>query len=98
MSLPIDDETDELVTCQQPNITKLRQKLGTDKVTLRRYEVTWYKLIKGQRANYIVQRAWHGDAIDHTCLLGSDTVLDEWKSWITRVTLVRRESGPPPLR
>jgi hypothetical protein len=40
MSLPIDDETDELVTCQQPNITKLRQKLGTDKVTLRRYEVT----------------------------------------------------------
>jgi hypothetical protein len=98
VSLPIYDETDELVTCKEPNITKLREKIGSDKVTLRRYEVTWYKLIKGSRANYIVQRAWHGDAIDGTCLLGSDAVLDEWKSWITHVTLVRRDIGPRALQ
>jgi hypothetical protein len=98
MSLPIYDESETLVTCQQPNITKLRQKLGTDNVTLRRYEVTWYKMIKGRQANYIVQRAWHADAIDETCLLGSDAVLGEWKSWITHVTLVRHDNEPVRLR
>jgi hypothetical protein len=98
MSLPIYDETEELVTCQQPNLEKLRQKLGADNVTLRRYEVTWYRMMKGQRANYIVQRGWHGKVIDDTCLPGSDAVLDEWKSWITHVTLVRRELGWPPLQ
>jgi len=95
MSLPIFDESETLVTCRQPDITRLRQKLSTDSVTPRRYEVTWYKMIKGRQASYIVQRGWHGDAIDETCLLGSDAVLDEWKSWITRVTLVRRENAPP---
>jgi hypothetical protein len=96
MSLPIFDEADTLVTCREPNITRLRQKLGSENVTLRRYEVTWYKMIKGRQANYIVQRSWHGDAIDETCLLGSDAILDEWKSWITHVTLVRHENTPLP--
>jgi hypothetical protein len=89
VSLPVFDEIDTLVTCRDPDIAKLHIILGSDRVTLRRYEVTWYKMMKGRTANYIVQRAWHGDAIDGESLLGSPAVLDEWKAWMTRVTLTR---------
>lgn len=91
MMLPIFEEADTLVTCKEPNVKLLRQKLGTDQVTLRRYEVTWYKMMHGQRANYIVQRAWHGDEMDENSVLGSREVLDAWKQWITHVTLVRQQ-------
>lgn len=91
--LPIFDAADTLVTCRQPDLAALRKRLGTDRVTLRKYEVTWYKAIRGQKANYIVQRAWHGDAIDENSVLGSDTVLDGWKTWISRVTLVRSKKS-----
>jgi hypothetical protein len=88
MPLPIYDEAETLVTCKEPNLPLLRQRLGTDQVTLRRYEVTWYKVMKGRAENFIVQRGWHGDVIDGS-VLGSREVLRGWKNWITRVSLVR---------
>jgi hypothetical protein len=91
--LPIFDAADTLVTCRQPDMAALHKRLGTDRVTLRKYEVTWYKAIRGQKANYIVQRGWHGDDIDENSVLGSDTVLDGWKTWISRVTLVRSKES-----
>jgi hypothetical protein len=89
LPLPIFDAADTLVTCRQPDMAALHNRLGTNRVTLRKFEVTWYKAIRGQQANYIVQRAWHGDEIDATSVLGSDAVLGQWKTWISRVTLVR---------
>jgi hypothetical protein len=91
--LPIFDAADTLVTCRHPDMAALHKRLGTDRVTLRTFEVTWYKAIRGQKANYIVQRAWHGDEIDETSVLGSDIVLDGWKAWISRVTLVRSKES-----
>ncbi len=92
MMLPVFEAAETLVTCKNPDVTLLRQKLGTGRVTLRRYEVTWYKMMKAQRANYIVQRAWHGDEMDENSVLGSPGVLDAWKQWITHVTLLRQAS------
>ena len=91
--LPIFDAAETLVTCRHPDMAELHKRLGTDRVTLRKFEVTWYKAIRGQKANYIVQRAWHGDEIDETSVLGSDAVLDGWKTWISRVTLVRSKES-----
>jgi len=89
LPLPIFDAADTLVTCRQPDMSALHKLLGTDRVTLRKFEVTWYKAIRGQQANYIVQRGWHGDAIDASTVLGSDAVLGQWKSWISKVILRR---------
>lgn len=93
LPLPEFDATDLLVTCKDPDMAKLHAHPGTERVTLRRYEVTWYKLMKGRYANYIVQRAWHGDDIDGSSPLGSAAVLAAWKSWMTGVTLVRSRSA-----
>jgi hypothetical protein len=87
--LPIYDESETLITCRDPDLAKLRARVGANSIALRRYEVTWYKIMKSGKANYIVQRSWHGDAMDSSSPLGSDAVLANWKNWITRITLVR---------
>ena len=88
--LPTYESSEQLTTCDSPDQAKLTARLGPTAVKLRRYEVTWYRIMLGTKANYIVQRAWHGDTMDETSPLGSDTVLADWKQWISHITLRRR--------
>jgi hypothetical protein len=94
MPVPAFDVTDMLVTCQDPDRAALGKRLRTQNVQLRRYELTWYSIIQGERQNFIVQRAWHGDDIDATSPLGSNESLEEWKHWLDSVTLVRSRVKP----
>jgi hypothetical protein len=71
----------------------MQAKLANSKVTLKPYEVTWYKIMKGSNANFIVQRAWHGNVPGPFNVLGSPTVLAEWKSWVMHVTLLRQRAS-----
>ncbi|HTZ71714.1 MAG TPA: hypothetical protein VMB71_13745 [Acetobacteraceae bacterium] len=80
---------DMLVTCSDPNMAALRKLADAGSVTLKRYEVTWYRIMKGQANNFIVLRAWHGDVMDEGSPLGSEKTLDAWKDWLTHVTLKR---------
>ncbi len=91
--LPVFDVTDLLVTCEDPNLSALRKQSGTENVDLRRYEVTWYRILRGERQNFIVQRAWHGDTIAADSVLGSNEIMEEWKHWLNSITL-RRERTP----
>jgi hypothetical protein len=88
--LPVYDVSNTLAICRHPDLAKLRARTGNDRVTLMPYEVTWYKLIRAQAGNFLVQRAWHGETVDSTNILGSAAVLAEWKSWAMNVSLVRR--------
>jgi hypothetical protein len=93
MPLPVYDESDIFTVCSHPDLPKMQAKLANSKVTLKPYEVTWYKIMKGSNANFIVQRAWHGNAPGPFNVLGSPTVLAEWKSWVMHVTLLRQRAS-----
>lgn len=59
-------------------------------VTLHRYEVIWFKGIKGWLNDYLVQRAWHADAITPESILASKATQDEWRNWIDAVAISGR--------
>jgi hypothetical protein len=69
---------DMLVRCDEP----ARMDTG-----LRRHEVIWFKGLQGQKAYFLVQRAWHGDETGPDTVLGSEKVHDEWQAWIDSVGL-----------
>jgi len=87
--VPVFAVTDITATCQAPNLAALRKKFGTENVAWRRYEVTWYRIMQGDRQNFIVQRTWHADAIDALSPLSSKQTQAEWTHWRTSITLRR---------
>lgn len=70
-----------LAVCENPS-----QAPGPG-VTLHRYEVIWFKGIKGWLADYMVQRAWHADSITPDSILASKATQDEWRNWIDAVAI-----------
>jgi hypothetical protein len=98
LPLPIIEVSETLVTCRDPNAAKLQTRANAARVALKPYEVTWYKVMRCNGRNYIVQRAWHGDAIGDTTVLGSRDVLEEWKNWLQTVTVAREGVGMDNLR
>lgn len=60
-------------------------------VSLRKYEVVWFKGIQGWLSSYLVQRAWHGDTITPDSILGSDATRQRWQGWIDQIAI----SGAP---
>jgi hypothetical protein len=73
-----------LVRCDQPDETAF----GDPNILLRRHEVIWAKTIQGRGENFVVWRAWHGDAITHDSVLASGAVRQEWQDWVDQVGLV----------
>jgi hypothetical protein len=78
---------DLLARCDEP----ARMDTG-----LRRYEVIWFKGLKGEKAYFLVQRAWHGDETGPDTVLGSEKVHDEWHNWIDSIGL--NADVPVPAR
>jgi hypothetical protein len=72
---------DVLVRCDDP----LRADAAA--AGLRKHEVIWFKGMHGQKGNYLVQRAWHGDLIGPDTVLGAPKVHDAWQAWIDNVGL-----------
>jgi hypothetical protein len=73
-----------LAICENPTVAP------DPNVTLRHFEVIWFKGIKGWLNDYMIQRAWHGDVIPPNSILASRDVLNEWRDWIEAVTIAGR--------
>jgi len=78
---------DTLVRCE---VAPAARPPGVN-VSLRRYEVVWFKGIQGWLSAYLVQRAWHGDTITPDSILASDATRQRWQAWIDQVKI----SGVP---
>jgi hypothetical protein len=81
---------DVLVRCDEP---KRLANTGPSS-GLREHEVIWFKGLHGQKGNYLVQRAWHGNTIGPDSVLGSTAAHDEWLSWIDSVGLNADTAAP----
>jgi hypothetical protein len=57
---------------------------GAD-VLLRKYEVIWFKGIKGWLHNYVIQRAWHGDRLSPDSFPVSAATRQAWQRWIGNI-------------
>jgi hypothetical protein len=76
---------DVLAECDDPKRTD---------TGLKAHEVIWFKGLHGQRANYLVQRAWHANAAGPDTILGATNVHNEWHAWIDGVGLNADVAGP----
>jgi hypothetical protein len=75
--------TNLLARCDQPDETAFNDA----NILLLKHEVIWAKTIQGHAGNYVVWRAWHGNAIAVDSVLGSRSARQEWQDWVDQVVL-----------
>ncbi len=85
----VDGGFDAFVSCTRP------PPRAKSHFTLARYEALWLRGVFGAGGtNFLIERGWRGDTKEDS-VLGSATVLAEWRNWFAGVGLAGRRHTRP---